>query len=75
MIKDLDIRCTGHAQPVKSLSGGNQQKVCIARALTLSRISCLYRSHQGIDIGAKKMILDSLMKLNKEKGYGHHYLQ
>ena len=35
MIKDLDIRCTGHAQPVKSLSGGNQQKVCIARALTL----------------------------------------
>ena len=69
MIKDLDIRCTGHAQPVKSLSGGNQQKVCIARALTLEPdILFVSEPTRGIDIGAKKMILDSLMKLNKEKG-------
>ena len=69
MIKELDIRCTGHTQPVKSLSGGNQQKVCIARALTLEPdILFVSEPTRGIDIGAKKMILDSLLKLNKEKG-------
>ena len=34
MVKQLDIRCTGIGQAVGSLSGGNQQKVCLARALT-----------------------------------------
>lgn len=69
MIKELDIRCTGYDQPVKSLSGGNQQKVCIARALTLEPdILFISEPTRGIDIGAKKMILDSLMKLNREKG-------
>ena len=69
MIKELDIRCTGYTQPVRSLSGGNQQKVCIARALTLEPdILFVSEPTRGIDIGAKKMILDSLLKLNKEKG-------
>lgn len=69
MIQDLDIRCTGYSQPVRSLSGGNQQKVCIARALTLEPdILFVSEPTRGIDIGAKKMILDSLMKLNREKG-------
>ena len=31
-IKDLDIRCIGPSQRLRHLSGGNQQKVCIARA-------------------------------------------
>ena len=35
MVADLDIRCTSAQQPVGTLSGGNQQKVCLARALTL----------------------------------------
>lgn len=69
MIRELDIRCTGHQQRVKSLSGGNQQKVCIARALTLEPdILFISEPTRGIDIGAKKMILDSLLRLNKEKG-------
>jgi simple sugar transport system ATP-binding protein len=69
MIQEMDIRCTGHDQLVKSLSGGNQQKVCIARALTLNPdILFVSEPTRGIDIGAKKMILDSLMKLNREKG-------
>lgn len=69
MIKELDIRCTGSDQPVKSLSGGNQQKVCITRALTLRPdILLVSEPTRGIDIGAKKMILDLLLKLNKEKG-------
>jgi len=69
MIKLLDIRCTGPNQLVRRLSGGNQQKVCIARALALEP-SILFISEptRGIDIGAKKIILDLLLKLNREMG-------
>ena len=35
MIKALDIRCTGPEQYAGRLSGGNQQKVCLARAITM----------------------------------------
>ncbi|MDD2503804.1 MAG: ATP-binding cassette domain-containing protein, partial [Clostridia bacterium] len=69
MIKDLDIRCTGPTQITRRLSGGNQQKVCIARALTLEpEILFVSEPTRGIDIGAKKLVLDLLVKLNKELG-------
>ncbi|WZL74228.1 sugar ABC transporter ATP-binding protein [Clostridiaceae bacterium 35-E11] len=69
LIKELDIRCTGSDQAVKNLSGGNQQKVCIARALILNpEILFISEPTRGIDIGAKKMILDYLLYLNQEKG-------
>lgn len=69
MIKALDIRCTGPTQTTKSLSGGNQQKVCIARALALSpNILFVSEPTRGIDIGAKKLVLDTLVNLNRETG-------
>lgn len=69
MIKELDIRCTGPWQPVKHLSGGNQQKVCIAKALTLNpNLLFVSEPTRGIDIGAKKIVLDLLVKLNREIG-------
>ncbi|SHJ11518.1 sugar ABC transporter ATP-binding protein [Lutispora thermophila] len=69
MIKDLDIRCTGPTQLTRRLSGGNQQKVCIARALTLEpEILFVSEPTRGIDIGAKKLVLDLLVKLNRELG-------
>lgn len=68
-IKDLDIRCTGPTQYTRRLSGGNQQKVCIARALTLEPdILFVSEPTRGIDIGAKKLVLDLLVKLNVEHG-------
>jgi simple sugar transport system ATP-binding protein len=69
MIKDLDIRCKSPLQSTGSLSGGNQQKVCVARALT-QKPQFLFVSEptRGIDIGAKKLILDLLLKLNEEYG-------
>ena len=67
MIRDLDIRCTGPQQNTRYLSGGNQQKVCIARALTLNPdILMVSEPTRGIDIGAKKLVLDTLVKLNEE---------
>ena len=68
MIKDLDIRCTGPGQDTRYLSGGNQQKVCIARALTLEpELLMVSEPTRGIDIGAKNLVLDTLVNLNKEK--------
>jgi len=69
MIKELDIRCTSEKQASGRLSGGNQQKVCVARALT-QKPTVLFVSEptRGIDIGAKKLILDLLLELSREQG-------
>ena len=68
-IDELDIRCTGPNQNVRRLSGGNQQKVCIAKALTSEpRIIFVSEPTRGIDIGAKRLVLDTLVKLNEEQG-------
>ncbi len=68
-IKNLDIRCQGPEQPVRRLSGGNQQKVCLARALALSP-EILFASEptRGIDVGAKSLVLDLLVRFNRELG-------
>jgi simple sugar transport system ATP-binding protein len=69
MIKDLDIRCTGPEQLTRRLSGGNQQKVCIAKALTLNPdVLFVSEPTRGIDVGAKKIVLDLLVHLNREYG-------
>ena len=69
MIKLLDIRCTGPKQTAGRLSGGNQQNVCLARALTIDpEILIVSEPTRGIDIGAKKLVLEYLVKLNREKG-------
>ena len=69
MIQELDIRCFGPTQASGTLSGGNQQKVCIARALCMSpRFLFVSEPTRGIDIGAKKLVLETLVKLNREKG-------
>jgi simple sugar transport system ATP-binding protein len=69
MIKLLDIRCTGPGQTSGSLSGGNQQKVCLARALTMNpKILIVSEPTRGIDIGAKKLVLEYLAKINRDQG-------
>lgn len=68
MIELLDIRCTGPQQRVGNLSGGNQQKVCLANALTLNpRLLIVSEPTRGIDIGAKKLIMEYLVKLRSEE--------
>ena len=67
MIKDLDIRCKGYGQKVKELSGGNQQKVCLAHALTLDpKLLIVSEVTRGIDIGAKEILIKKLLEENKK---------
>jgi ribose transport system ATP-binding protein len=56
-IKDLGIRCSGPNQKVSELSGGNQQKVLLARWLAMNpRLLILDEPTRGIDVGAKAEI-------------------
>jgi ABC-type sugar transport system ATPase subunit len=55
LIDQLSIRTTGPDQPVSTLSGGNQQKVLLARAMTnMPRLLLLDEPTRGIDVGAKQ---------------------
>ena len=68
-IKALEIRCTGSKQRAIELSGGNQQKVCLAKAFAVDpKILFVSEPTRGIDVGAKKLVLDTLRKVNKEEG-------
>jgi ribose transport system ATP-binding protein len=56
-ISDLGIRTNGSEAPITSLSGGNQQKVLVARALRLSpKVLVLEDPTAGIDVGARHQV-------------------
>jgi ribose transport system ATP-binding protein len=56
-IKELGIRCSGPRQSVLSLSGGNQQRVALARLLQHDvDVFLLDEPTRGIDVAAKAMI-------------------
>jgi erythritol transport system ATP-binding protein len=53
-VRDLSIKVADTALPVSSLSGGNQQKVVIGKALmTAPKVLLMDEPSRGIDIGAK----------------------
>ena len=68
-IDELAIKCTSSKQKAKELSGGNQQKICLAKAFALEP-SFLFVSEptRGIDVGAKALVLEALKKFNRENG-------
>ena len=68
-IDELAIKCTGSQQKARELSGGNQQKICLARAFALNpKFLFVSEPTRGIDVGAKSLVLDALKKFNRESG-------
>lgn len=68
LIKKFDIRTTGSNLPVSDLSGGNQQKVIIARELNLnSDLIIAFQPTRGLDVGAIEYIHKQLL-LERAKG-------
>ena len=68
-VDELRIRTPGIEQPVGSLSGGNQQKVVLARALTTTpRVFLLDEPTRGIDVGAKVEVYRLIGELAAQGG-------
>ncbi len=66
-IRDLAVKTAGPDAPGGSLSGGNQQKVALARWLaTKPRLLILDEPTQGVDVGAKSEIHKIIRRLAKE---------
>lgn len=64
MVKRLGIRTSGPEQSAKSLSGGNQQKVVIAKWLGIEpELLILDEPTRGVDVGAKKEIYSIINEL------------
>lgn len=67
MIETLTIKTPTDAQPVRLLSGGNQQKVVLGKWLSLRpRILLMDEPTRGIDIGAKQEIYRMMETLARE---------
>jgi ribose transport system ATP-binding protein len=63
-IQRLGIKCAGPEQRIRELSGGNQQKVLLARWLCMNpKLLILDEPTRGIDVGAKAEILSLVREL------------
>ncbi|MCR4591106.1 MAG: sugar ABC transporter ATP-binding protein [Lachnospiraceae bacterium] len=68
-VDELKIKCMGTTQKAKELSGGNQQKICLAKAFALEpRFLFVSEPTRGIDVGAKALVLEALKRFNRENG-------
>lgn len=66
-IEALQIKTASRHSPVSELSGGNQQKVALARWLTTKpRVLILDEPTQGVDVGAKSEIHTIIRRLAKD---------
>ena len=66
LVEDLSIKTPSLLQKIKFLSGGNQQKVVLAKWLaTQSKILIIDEPTRGIDVGAKVEIYKLINKLTK----------
>jgi ribose transport system ATP-binding protein len=66
-IDALHIRATDPVQPVRALSGGNQQKVAVGRLLNQdAELLLLDEPTRGIDIGSKAQIYETIARCAEE---------
>lgn len=67
MMKLLNVKASSGEQAVKSLSGGNQQKIVIAKWLGIHpQLLILDEPTRGVDVGAKKEIYSIMNKLTEQ---------
>ncbi|MFT8393548.1 MAG: ABC transporter ATP-binding protein [Liquorilactobacillus ghanensis] len=72
LIKDFDIRTQTEKAPVADLSGGNQQKVIVAREISAApELLIAANPTRGIDIGAIEYIHE---KITEQRNLGHGVL-
>lgn len=70
MVKTLQVKCAGADQLVRYLSGGNQQKVVLAKWMVRNpRILILDEPTRGIDVGSKDEIYTMIASF-AEQGMG-----
>jgi simple sugar transport system ATP-binding protein len=68
-IEALHINCVSEIQKARELSGGNQQKLCLAKAFILKpELMFVSEPTRGIDVGAKSLVLDRLRNFNRQFG-------
>ena len=72
LLDSLRLRAGSYDQPVSTLSGGNQQKVLLARwLLTKPKVIMFDEPTKGIDVGAKGELYDVINEL-AAAGTGDH---
>ena len=69
LIKEYEVMCDDETQPVRMLSGGNIQKVIVAREFS-SNASLIVANQptRGIDVGTTEMIRKTLVRKSREEG-------
>lgn len=67
LIKDFLIKCNSRKQPAKMLSGGNMQKVVVAREFSRNPLVMIANQpSRGVDVGATEFIHKKLVQIRNE---------
>ena len=70
LLKEFDVRGGGPTALASSLSGGNQQKVCIAREIASNpKLLIAHQPTRGLDVGAIEFVHKRLIE-ERDKGRG-----
>ena len=67
IVKEYNVRASSLKQPVRGLSGGNQQKIVVGRELT-KEVPLIVACHptRGLDIGATEFVHESILAARNE---------
>jgi simple sugar transport system ATP-binding protein len=69
LARRLSLVSAGLGQPVRELSGGNQQKVTVARALASDPVLIVaITPTRGVDVASKELLLSELDRITTETG-------
>ena len=71
IIKDYNVKAPSIRQEVKFISGGNQQKLIIARAMTCKPSVLIFdEPTKGIDVGSKTEVYRMMKRIAEDEGVG-----